>query len=108
MNYIRSWIFVAFWYTIMAIFAALFNPDAVNPYTHFQNYMLLSNPILLVLVVVIFSTIITTVAYIVIYCLDQEKWYYAIPALILGGVIYTLILIIVRWIYHKLNFTFLS
>jgi high-affinity K+ transport system ATPase subunit B len=92
----------------MAILVALINPDVVNPYTHLQNSMLLSNPILLILVVVIFSTIITTITYVIIYCLDQPKWYYAIPALILGGAVYTLILIVVRGIYHKLNFRFFS
>jgi hypothetical protein len=108
MNFVRSWIFVAFCYAIIATFAALINPDVVNPYTHIQNSMLLNNPILLILVVLIFSTIITTITYIIIFCLNQPKWYYAIPALILGGVVYTLIVIVVRWIYHKFNFSILS
>ena len=97
-----------FVYIILRIGAAFAFPQSTDSLFHVPNYVLLSSPVLLIITSIVFSTIITIIAYLVYYCLDQEKWSYFILALILGGVIFTLILEVVRMGYRKANLKFLD
>ncbi len=57
---------------------------------------------------IIVSAILTAYIYITFKLLDNGRWYIELLGVIISGVIGSVILLVTRWIYHKIGFHFLS
>jgi hypothetical protein len=110
MNFLKSWVFCAVLYAVLRIVGALASSDPTQTDTlfHISNSVILNSPVLLIVLSAIFSALFTTLAYFIFACLDHGSIWYEILAFILGGVIVTIILMVVRRIYRQSNLKFLD
>ena len=107
-NLFKFWIFLAILYGVLKLGVCLAYPESEDSIFQIPNYVFLSSPFLLVVLSALISVIFTIVAYLVYYFLDSNSKLENVVAFLIGGIVFTVYLIIARWIYRKLNLKFLN
>jgi hypothetical protein len=95
-------------YSFSSSQGAIFTDTQNLPYLNGEYYKLISDIGILLIASIILGTLITAYSFVTLYLVDSDKWYIGLIGVIISGVIGCVILLALRWIYHKFGLKILS